>query len=300
MDILGETRIDFVGKRRITFVLSAALVLVGLLAAVQVGRGRANLGIDFAGGVSMALRFEHPVSLEQARRVVRQSPFPDSELLQFSEGNRLSIHIKTAREDLEPVSKAMVEALRKGFPDNPFQVEGITTIGPTVGARLKLDALKATIIALVLIVIYIAIRFEWKFGVAATIATFHDVLAVLGIFYLLNKEINLLIVTALLTLAGYSLTDTVVVFDRIRENLRLRAKQSLPDLVNRSINEVLRRTIVTTLTVILVLIPIILYGGEVTHDFALALLLGVIVGTYSSVYLASPLVVVWKTRERKV
>ena len=154
----------------------------------------------------------------------------------------------------------------------------------------------AIVVSLIAIIIYIALRFEFKFGVAAAIATLHDVLAVLGIFYILNWEINLLIVTALLTLAGYSLTDTVVVFDRIRENLKKAKRDPLPKLVNNSINEVLSRTIITSLTVVLVLIPLVLFGGDVLHDFSIALLMGVIVGTYSSIFVASPILVVWHAK----
>ena len=144
------------------------------------------------------------------------------------------------------------------------------------------------------IILYVAARFEFRFGIAAAIATFHDVLAVLGVFYMLEKEITLLLVTALLTLAGYSLTDTVVVFDRIRENLKMRHRDPLSTVINNAVNQVLSRTVVVSLTVILVLIPLTLAGGEVLHDFSLALLLGVIVGTYSSVFVASPLLILWK------
>jgi preprotein translocase subunit SecF len=154
----------------------------------------------------------------------------------------------------------------------------------------------AITVSMIAIILYIAFRFEFKFGVAAAIATIHDVFAVLGIFYILNWEINLLIVTALLTLAGYSLTDTVVVFDRIRENLKRNKKDALPQLVNYSINEVLSRTIITSLTVVIVLIPLVLFGGEVLHDFSIALLMGVVVGTYSSIFVASPLLVVWHAK----
>jgi preprotein translocase subunit SecF len=162
-----------------------------------------------------------------------------------------------------------------------------------VGRKLQQDALIAIMISFAGIILYIAARFQFRFGVAAAIATLHDVLAVMGLFYLLNKEITLLIVTALLTLAGYSLTDTVVVFDRIRENLRVRRRDPIETVINNGINQVLSRTIVTSLTVVLVLIPLTIAGGEVLHDFSLALLWGVIVGTYSSIFVASPLLLVW-------
>jgi preprotein translocase subunit SecF len=158
----------------------------------------------------------------------------------------------------------------------------------------------AVVLSLVGIMLYVAVRFEFRFGVAAAIATFHDVLVVLGIYFLLNKEITLLVVTALLTLAGYSLTDTVIVFDRIRENLRQRRRETITALINNGINQVLSRTMITTLTVVLVLVPLTIWGGEVLHDFSLALLLGVIVGTYSSIFVASPLLLLWPSAEGKL
>jgi preprotein translocase subunit SecF len=169
-----------------------------------------------------------------------------------------------------------------------------------VGAKLQQDAVKAIAIALFGIVVYIALRFEFRFGVAAAVATLHDVLAVLGIMGILGREINLLIVTALLTLAGYSLTDTVVVFDRIRENLRNRRRDSLIQVINNGVNQVLSRTIVVSLTVFLVLVALFLFGGEVIHDFSLALLMGVVIGTYSSIFVASPLLLLWPGAQGKL
>ena len=186
----------------------------------------------------------------------------------------------------------MVAAFTAAVPGNKLVVESSTEIGPTIGAQLRQDALLAILVSIIGIILYISARFELRFGVAAALAMIHDVLAVLGLFYVLNKEITLLVITALLTLAGYSLTDKVVVFDRIREQLRQRRRDSIEAMINNAINQVLSRTIVTSLTVVLVLIPLVIFGGEVLHDFALALLWGVIVGTYSSVFVASPLLLV--------
>jgi preprotein translocase subunit SecF len=171
-------------------------------------------------------------------------------------------------------------------------IESITEIGPKIGERTKRDALFAIAAATVGILLYIAIRFRFHFSIGATVATFHDVMAVLGIFYILDKEINLIFISALLTIAGYSLTDTVVVFDRIRENLGKVAKgtMTLEALINKSINEVLSRTIITSLTTFIAATAIFLFGGEVLHDFALAMMLGIIIGTYSSIFVASPIV----------
>jgi preprotein translocase subunit SecF len=205
----------------------------------------------------------------------------------------LLIRVKASTTIEEKTAERVVGIFTKEFPNNTFVVDSTTEIGPTIGKKLQEDALIAIVISFAGIIMYIAARFELRFGVAAALATFHDVLAVVGAFYILDKEITLLIVTALLTLAGYSLTDTVVVFDRIRENLRMRRRETEEETINNAVNQVLSRTIVTSVTVVLVLIPLTLAGGEVLHDFSLALLWGVIIGTYSSVFVASPLVLLW-------
>lgn len=299
-EILGKTDIDFMGKRRITFMLSGLLVLLGLLALVQIGRGVANIGIDFAGGTAVQLAFEQPISIEDARQALGDHGLPDAELQEFGDADKILIRVKEETTIEEKVADRIKEAFREAFPGNDFVVESSTEIGPTIGKKLQQDALIAIGISLVGIILYIAARFEFRFGVAAATATFHDVLVVLGLFYLMDKEITLLVVTALLTLAGYSLTDTVVVFDRIRENLRLRRREGIITVINNGINQVLSRTIVTTLTVVLVLVPLTLFGGEVLHDFALALLIGVMIGTYSSVFVASPLLIIWPGAEGRL
>jgi preprotein translocase subunit SecF len=294
LEILGKTAIDFMGLRRYSFALSGVLMLIGLLALVQIWRGAANLGIDFAGGTAVQLKFEQPIPIEQARQALLRHGLPDVELQEFTAGNKLLVRVKTTTTIEEKVAEKVLEAFQKDFAGNPFAVDSSYEIGPTIGQKLQKDALIAISISMLGIILYIAARFEFRFGIAAAIATFHDVLAVLGVFYVLDKEITLLIVTALLTLAGYSLTDTVVVFDRIRENLKVRHRDPLETVINNAVNQVLSRTVVVSLTVILVLIPLTLAGGEVLHDFSLALLLGVLVGTYSSVFVASPLLILWK------
>ncbi|MBI3753948.1 MAG: protein translocase subunit SecF [Deltaproteobacteria bacterium] len=300
MELIKNTKIDFIGKRYYAFVFSAALALTGIVAATLIPLGKANLGIDFTGGVAIQLKFEKPFALERARKVLDGADFKDAELQEFASGNQLLIRLKNTEGVLKTTSDKLTEVFAKGFADNKFIVESTTAVGPTVGKKLQKDALWAVSISLLGILIYVAWRFELIFGIAAVIATFHDVLAVLGIFYLLNREINLLIITALLTLAGYSLTDTVVVFDRIRENLRKRGREALEDLINRSINEVLSRTIVTSSTVLIVLLALLIAGGEVIHDFSLALFLGVLVGTYSSIFVASPLLLLWKGKRGRL
>jgi preprotein translocase subunit SecF len=300
LEIIGKTNVDFLGARRVAFIVSGLLALLGIVALAQIWRGAANLSIDFTGGASVQVLFDQSVQIERARRALEQAGLPHAELQQFVGGDRLLIRVKSSTSLEEMVTERIMSAMREAFPERQATVESTTEIGPTIGDKLRQDALIAVAISLVGIVLYITARFEFRFGVAAALAMVHDVLVVLGTFYLLNKEITLLVVTALLTLAGYSLTDKVVVFDRIRENLRDRRREGMEIIINKGINQVLSRTIVTSLTVVIVLIPLLLFGGEVLHDFALALLWGVIVGTYSSVYVASPLLLIVPGRAGKI
>jgi preprotein translocase subunit SecF len=293
IELLGKTNIPFIQLRKYAFVISGILVLLGIIALVQLLRGQANLGIDFAGGTAVQLKFEKPFQLDKARHALDVNGFKDSELQQFTEGNKLLIQVKKATTEGRAADR-ILQIFAKEFSGNKFVVDSTTEIGPKVGKNLQHDTLIAVILSAIGMILYIAWRFDFSFGIAACIATFHDVLAVLGIFFLLGKEVNLLLITALLTLAGYSLTDTVVVYDRIRENLRLRPKEPLDALINGSINEVLSRTIVTSSTVFLVCLALFFFGGEVIHDFSFALLVGVVIGTYSSIFVASPVVYEWR------
>jgi preprotein translocase subunit SecF len=296
VEILGKTSVDFIGKRYIAYAISGILILLGLVALVQISRGAANMGIDFAGGTSVQVKFAKPVDLGEVRQALSKNGIKDSEPQQIADGRSVMIRLKRGAGEVSGTSQQVEAALRKEFGDQAFTVEAATEIGPAIGKELQRKALIAIAVSLAGIVLYIAWRFEFRFGVAATIATFHDVLAVLGIIFLLNKEITLLIVTALLTVAGYSLTDTVVVYDRIRENLRLRRRESLGDVMNASINQVLSRTAMVSLTTLLGALALFLLGGEVLHDFAFALIAGIVIGTYSSWFVASPIIFEWRTR----
>ncbi len=300
LELIAKTNIDFMGKRRYAFVLSGLLMAFGLFTVGQIVLGRANMGIDFAGGTSVQLNFERPVEIDEARRVLAGGGFSDAELQEFTGTGKLLVRVKRSNTIEQHVAADIQAAFKAALPDDPFVVDSVTEIGPSIGKRLQKDAGLAILLSFIGIVAYIAVRFEFRFGVAAAVATFHDVLAVLGLFTVMGKEINLLLVTALLTLAGYSLNDTVVVFDRIRENLRKRHRESLQEVMNRGINQVLSRTIITALTTQLVLAALVLWGGEVLHDFALALLIGIVVGTYSSIFVASALVLVWRGRPGRV
>jgi SecD/SecF fusion protein len=296
MHILGHTRIDFIHMRKAAFLLSGILVLLGGVAMVQIDRGRANLGVDFAGGALIQFKADKDFRLNQIRAVLSENHLSDYELQEVPAERILMVRIKQTGPSIAKDADAVADILKDNIKDNHFTMESKAEIGASVSRDLKHAALIAIAISLGGIIAYLGRRFDLRFALAAAIATFHDVLTVLGIFFLLDKEISLLVVTALLTLAGYSLTDTVVVFDRIRENRRIKRRQPFNEVINESINEVLSRTVVTSGTVLLVLVALLAMGGILLRDFALALLIGVLVGTYSSVFVASPIVYIWETR----
>ncbi|MEK7747870.1 MAG: protein translocase subunit SecF [Nitrospirota bacterium] len=295
--LFQNTNFDFVGKRNLFFAISGFAVLLGLIAMIQISRGAsggANIGVDFAGGTSLSLKFKNPIGTESARKILSGGGFSDAEIQAVSASQRLLIRIK--KEGAGKTDSRVSALFSKALPDNAFVVESSTEIGPKVGGKLRADALLAITLSMLGIILYIAFRFEFRFGIAAALATFHDVFVILGIFYLLDKEISLLFVTALLTVAGYSLSDTVVVFDRIRENLRVKKRDLFPAVINRSINEVLSRTFNTGFSTLLAVGTLYFFGGEVIHDFALAMILGVLIGTYSSWFIASPLLIVLQSK----
>ena len=297
--LIPDTNINFIGVRRIAFGLSAILVALGIFSVVMIALDKAPMGIDFAGGVMIQGHFDSDVAIDDVRSALT-GKFENVQVTRVSsEKFPHSFIIKTKSPDDEEVGKMQAakikETLQGAFTAGNFTLDSEHIIGPTVGKTLKKDATYAVILSLIGIIIYIWIRFDFRSGIAATVATFHDVLAVLGICYLFGVEFDLLIVTALLTLAGYSLTDTVVVFDRIRENLKkFRSRGEYVFAVNKSINETLGRTVNTSMTVLFVLLVLYLFGGEVLRTFSLSLLLGVIIGSYSSVFVASPIVVEWE------
>jgi len=296
-EIIKKTKVDFIGLRNKAFILSIVLVGLGLFGFVMVSMGKANLSVDFTGGTSVQVRFREPMPIGDLRNALIAGGISDVEIQQVAGKNDFFIKTKLQQAGTQRVQDLIGAVITQAFPGNKFQVLGSDMVGPSVGKTLKQHAIVAVILALLGIVIYIAWRFNFVFGVAATIATFHDVLALLGIFFLLHFEMNILFITALLTIAGYSLTDTVVVYDRIRENMaKMKSRSDLGQVINVSINEVLSRTLITSLTVLLVLAALLAIGGHVLFDFAFALFIGVLVGTYSSIFVASPLIYLWKRK----
>jgi preprotein translocase subunit SecF len=285
-----KTNIDFMGKRIYSIVFSVIMLIIGIVAVIQIARGSANLGIDFAGGTAVQIKFNENIQLNEVRDALVSGGIEDFDLQDLPTESKVLIRIKKKEVELGNQSKNIVSVLSRRFSESNIVVDSTTEIGPKVGARLRNDAMWAILAAIAGILIYVSFRFKFRFGVGATAATFHDVLAVLGIFYLMDKEINLVMVSALMMLAGYSLTDTVVVFDRIRENIRTRRKESTYNIINQSLNEVLSRTIITSATTFFAAFALFLFGGEVIHDFAMAIMLGIIIGSYSSMFVASPIV----------
>jgi len=297
IEIVKKTNIDFIGLRNKAFILSFVLVGLGLLAFVMVLLGKANESVDFTGGTALQVRFSAQVPIHDLRVALLQGGINDVQIQEVTGTRDFLIKTKLSDVGQEKVQDKIGKVLSASFKDKKFEILSANMVGASVGKELKKDAVIAIVLAMLCIVAYIWWRFTFIFGVAATIATFHDVLAMLGIFYLLHLEMNILFITALLTIAGYSLTDTVVVFDRIRENMgKMRSRDEFGGVINRSINEVLSRTLITSLTVLLVLAALLVLGGEVLFDFSLALFIGVLVGTYSSIFVASPLVYIWRKR----
>ena len=295
MQFLKETHIDFMRLKKISFAVSGVMVTVGLIAFVQINRGKANLGVDFSGGSLLQYKAEKPFNLEDVRKALKRGGLEGVDLQQVTGENRLIVKRKKSNEVVSQLDKDLETVLREQMPEYHFVLESQSEIGSSISAVLRNKAIQAIAISLLGVIIYLALRFDIRFGLAAAAATFHDVLVVLGICWILNIEITLLIVTSLLTLAGYSLNDSVVVFDRIRENMASKnaADTDLDSIINLSINQVLSRTVVTSLTTALVLVALVFFGGSVIHDFSLSLLIGIMVGTYSSIFIASPILTIW-------
>lgn len=297
MQLIKKPNLDFMQIKNFTFVLSAVLVTVGLIAFIQIARGKANMGVDFSGGSLLQYQASQDFTMDEVRKAFAKNDMKDINLQEVEGEHRLIVKIKRSEQVIGNLSEEISTLLNNELQDKQFILESQSEIGSSVSAVLRNKAIQAIFISLLGVIIYLALRFDIRFGLAAAIATFHDVIVVLGICWVLNVEVTLLLVTALLTLAGYSLNDSVVVFDRIRENIQKTENHSLLEQINKSINEVMGRTFVTSLTTAMVLLSLLFFGGSVIHDFSLALLLGVLVGTYSSIFIASPVLTLWPAKK---
>lgn len=296
MQFFTNTNVGFINRRKVGYIFSAILIAISIISLIVHGGPRYN--IDFTGGTLVHLKFEKDVEIQSIRSTLSAHGFGDSEIKHFGGKNEISIRAGIERTD-EELSTTIENLISEALPDNPFIVQRVEKVGPKVGHELIIDALMAIFWAMLLILIYVMWRFEFKFSIGAISALMHDITITLGIFSVLDIEISAPIIAAVLTIVGYSLNDTIVVYDRIRENLKT-SRKSLSDLaglVNQSINETLSRTIMTSGTTMVVVLVLFFFGGEVLRTFALALTIGIVVGTYSSIFIASPIVVDWKSKK---
>ena len=295
MQLLKNLKLNIIGQRKYAYIFSAVLIIVGIV-SIFFHKG-VKYGIDFTGGTSLQIQFEKQMDAGALRNSLSDIGFGSAEIKRIGlpSENEFIIRVEQMEEGTD-AALIMEQELVKDFPDNKYDIRAVTEIGPKIGSELRRAAIFAILFSLFGILIYISWRFEFKYAVGAVIALFHDVLITLGIFSLLDYEISLAVVAAFLTIVGYSLNDTIVVFDRIRENLKILRRETFENLINTSINQTLSRTIITSFTTLIVVFILFVMGGEVIHNFAFALIIGVLIGTYSSIYVASPVIIEWHNR----
>ena len=295
--IKPDTNIDFVGKRKLAFILSAVLILVGL-ASLTI-KGGPDYGIDFAGGTLVQVQFSQDTDPTAIKKALNGLELGSLVIQSFGDNqNEFLIRVENTSGELQGLSGQIQAALEKTYSDSTVDIRRVEMVGPQVGKDLRGKGLKAILYAMLGILVYISWRFEFRFAVGAIVALCHDVLITLGAFSVFGKEIDLPIIAAFLAIIGYSLNDTIIVYDRIRENLGKHNKESFPFIVNRSVNETLSRTLLTSGTTLLVVLALFILGGGVIHNFAFAMLVGVLIGTYSSIFVASPVLIFWEERKK--
>ncbi len=297
MEFFRNPNINFVGAMKPAFSFSAIILVISL---VLMGiHGGPRLSIDFTGGSVLQVIVDPAPSVGEIRSALTDKGYDGIQVTEFGSAEEFLITFPNVEEGTKTLDAAQVllNDLRESLPNNNIELRREESVGPKIGDELRKGATSAVFGALALIVLYITFRFVFRYGIAAILALVHDVTLTLGIFSLLDLEISLSIIAAFLTIIGYSLNDTIVVFDRIRENMKLRRKESYRQVINRSINECLSRTVLTSVTTFAVSFCLYLFGGAVIHDFAFALSFGVIVGTYSSMFIASPILVWWTERK---
>jgi preprotein translocase subunit SecF len=296
MEFLKNPSFDFLGKTR--YFVSASLLLIAASVAVMAGGG-IRYGVEFSGGTQLVVKFQKPPAIDRIRAAVeRDAPGAVIQTYDVPSRNQVLIRIAgTGEGELGDAADKAVKALAASYAENPVLEQSSEIVGPVVGAELRQKAIQLTVLGLLFQLIYIGIRFNGAvWGSAATIAAFHDVLITLGFLAFFKYEITLNVIAALLTLVGYSVNDTIVIFDRARENLRQRRKDSLAKIINDSVNQTLTRTLISNGTTFLAVLGLYLFGGEVLRSFGFTMVVGIVVGTYSTIYIASPLVVWWQSR----
>jgi preprotein translocase subunit SecF len=299
--IRPDTRFDFIGKRKIAFWISAVVIVLCLGSILY--HGGLRYGVDFSGGLLIQIKFSKPVGISEVRNALEVMGSKEAMVQAFGGENEFLIRIEKSSEDLEGVSKSIQASLQDQFKDKSLEIRRAEVVGPKVGKDLKRKALWAVGLSLLGILIYVAWRFrEIAYGLGGIIALFHDVIVVYGTISIAGIEYSLNVLAVVLTIVGFSINDTIVIFDRVRENIKKMRKEDLETVFNISINETLGRTILTSGTVMMVVLILFFFGGPVIHDFTTALIVGLITGTYSTVYIASPVVILWEkhiTRRKK-
>jgi preprotein translocase subunit SecF len=292
------TSINFVGYSKWAMTFSLALIVLGFASFWY--HGGLNYGVDFIGGTMVHIKFNQPTNIADIRQALERTNIANIVVQDFGQGgDEFLIRMPEAEASTEGLSGQIQQGLAAKFGEQAFEVRRVETVGPKVGNDLRRKALLAVAFSTIMMGIYIAFRFELRFGVGAAVALIHDVLITAGALSLMNMEFDLTVVAALLTIVGFSVNDTVIVCDRIRENMRKLRRENLTAIINRSINETLSRTIITNGTAILVVIVLLFLGGDVIYAFAFALLVGFVIGTYSSIYVASPIVLLWETEGKR-
>ena len=294
-ELIKNVNIDFLGKRKLAAMISGAVILAGLVSIVL--HGGPLYSIDFEGGTEIQVLFTEATSVESVREALSDIGYGDAAIRSFGNEDEFLIHVKTSTKSEEQVN-TIREALAS-IHGGSYEIRRLETVGPKIGKELKGDMISAVLIAMAGIVIYISIRFQFMYAIGALVALTHDVLITLGLFSLLNMEISLSVLAAFLFIVGYSLNDTIVVFDRVRENAKEKRHDSFLSVINLSLNQTLNRTVITSLTTLTVVLILLFFGGEVIKPFAFALTVGLVVGTYSSIFVASPVVLAWDENQKK-
>jgi preprotein translocase subunit SecF len=294
-ELIKNVNIDFLGKRKIAGMISGAIILAGLVSIVL--HGGPLYSIDFEGGTEIQVLFTESTDVEAVRAALSEIGYGDAAIRGFGNEDEFLIHVKTSTKSEEQVN-TIREALAS-IHEGGYEIRRLETVGPKIGKELKGDMISAVLIAMAGIVIYISIRFQFMYAIGALVALTHDVLITLGLFSVLNIEISLSVLAAFLFIVGYSLNDTIVVFDRVRENAKEKRHDSFMSVLNLSLNQTLNRTVITSMTTLTVVLILLFFGGEVIKPFAFALTIGLVVGTYSSIFVAAPVVLAWDENQKK-
>jgi len=292
------TKIDFIKNIYYCLIFSGIIILAGIISLVL--KGGPRYGVDFSGGLLIQLRSDNAVPLAKIRDSLSKIGLSKAQIQQFGDEHEILIRAPQSSEEPEKLKERLIQAIHKSFPETNWEERRTETVGPQVSKDLQKKAIIALLLSFWAMYGYVTYKFGWLWAAGGILALIHDIFVTVGIFSLTNKEITLPVVAALLTIIGYSINDTIVVFDRLRENIKKFSKgKDLKTLINISINETLSRTILTSFTVLITVLALFFLGGEVIHDFAFALIIGVISGTYSSIYIASPTLLLAPAKQTK-